>query len=283
MTLTASGGGTYRFSNGANQTGSGNTATVNTAGPYSVTVTGTNGCTATATTTMVGDQAAPTASLSNNGPLSCTKTSVTLTASGGGSYRFSAGASQIGSTNRASVITAGPYSVTVTGTNGCSAVASTTVTGDQTPPTASINPSATTLNCANPMVLLTASGGWTYRWDDNSTNALRTVSVGGTYSVTVAGANACTAIARATILMLVPPPPSLSLLVSGRVLQATAAGGVLFERVMVIDRINGYEIRQADSNATGFFPITRTGPYRLTVTDANGCRTTVEGRIDTLP
>ena len=83
--------------------------------------------------------------------------------------------------------------------------------------------------------------------------------------------------------MLVPPPSSLSLLVSGRVLQVTAAGGVLFERVIVIDRINGYEIRQADSNTTGFFPITRTGPYRLTVTDTNGCRTSVESRIDTIP
>ena len=31
-----------------------------------------------------------------------------------------------------------------------------------------------------------------------------------------------------------------------------------------------------------FFSITRTGPYRITVTNANGCRATVGSRIDTL-
>ena len=56
-------------------------------------------------------------------------------------------------------------------------------------------------------------------------------------------------------------------------------GGTTFERFIVIDRINGYEIRQVDTNGTGIFPITRTGPFRLTVTGANGCKRTVEGII----
>ena len=58
---------------------------------------------------------------------------------------------------------------------------------------------------------------------------------------------------------------------------------MLYERVIVIDRINGYVIRQADSNTTGFFSINRTGPYRITMTDANGCRAVAERSIDTLP
>lgn len=56
-------------------------------------------------------------------------------------------------------------------------------------------------------------------------------------------------------------------------------GGISFERLIIIDRINGFEIRQVDSNANGLFPVTRTGPYRLTVTDGNGCRRTVEGTV----
>ncbi len=88
-------------------------------------------------------------------------------------------------------------------------------------------------------------------------------------------------VATVITTVLVNPLPTVSLLVSGGVLQVS--GGVLFERVIVIDRINGYEIRQTDSNTTGFFPVSRTGPYLVMVTGANGCRATVEGRIDTLP
>lgn len=58
-----------------------------------------------------------------------------------------------------------------------------------------------------------------------------------------------------------------------------AFGGTQFDWLAVIDRINGYEIRQVDSNTTGLFTITRTGPFRLTVTDSNGCQRTVEGVI----
>ncbi len=60
-----------------------------------------------------------------------------------------------------------------------------------------------------------------------------------------------------------------------------ASGGVLYERIIVIDRVNGYEIRQVDSNANGQFSVTRTGPFRLTVTGANGCQRTVEGMVQT--
>jgi len=56
-------------------------------------------------------------------------------------------------------------------------------------------------------------------------------------------------------------------------------GGALYELRLVIDRINGYEIRQTDANATGVFTVNRTGPYTITVTDASGCSRTVQGEI----
>ncbi|WP_461111633.1 Ig-like domain-containing protein, partial [Spirosoma jeollabukense] len=52
VTLTAGGGGTYAFGDGASQVGGGNTATVTTTGLFSVTVTGVTGCQATATTNV---------------------------------------------------------------------------------------------------------------------------------------------------------------------------------------------------------------------------------------
>jgi hypothetical protein len=70
--------------------------------------------------------------LTNDGPLACAPGSfVTLFANGapaGASFRFSTGATQVGSTNAATVTTAGIYSVTATAPNGCLTTATTTVT-----------------------------------------------------------------------------------------------------------------------------------------------------------
>ena len=55
-----------------------------------------------------------------------------------------------------------------------------------------------------------------------------------------------------------------------------ASGGSSYERVIILDRVNGYEIRQVDQNTTGLFPINRLGLFTLTVTDAGGCKRTVE-------
>ena len=59
--------------------------------------------------------------------------------------------------------------------------------------------------------------------------------------------------------------------------QFQVLGGNSFEFRLIIDRINGYEIRQRDINATGVFIINRVGPFSLTVIGSNGCSRTVQG------
>jgi Leucine-rich repeat (LRR) protein len=80
-------------------------------------------------TTNVTVNSLPTAGLTNNGPLSCTLTTVTLTASGGNSYTFANGSGMVlsGSGNTRSVTESGTYSVTVANSSGCTSTASTTV------------------------------------------------------------------------------------------------------------------------------------------------------------
>ena len=158
LTASPGTGVTYQFSSGATQVGNGPTAIVSNGGVYSVTVVSGNGCSVIASTTVAGDQSVPQAGLQNDGPLSCTRTSVTLTASGGGtgetlSYRFSSGATQIGSGPTATVSSAGVYSVTVVSGNGCSSVASTTVVGDVSVPPIIISQSqsATTICAGDPV------------------------------------------------------------------------------------------------------------------------------------
>ncbi|WP_051097204.1 FG-GAP-like repeat-containing protein [Spirosoma panaciterrae] len=170
-------------------------------GSYSVVVTGAcNSLTSTAFSLTVSSP--PSVSLTNNGPLTCSQPSVTLSATpGAATYQFGPGASQQGgnSGNSATVNTPGIYSLTALSSSGCSALASTTVTSDTDPPSANISPSSAILTCATPSVSLTATGTGTYRWEDNSSNAVRTVSSPGTYSVRVTGSNGCTATASTTV------------------------------------------------------------------------------------
>ncbi len=55
-----------------------------------------------------------------------------------------------------------------------------------------------------------------------------------------------------------------------------ASGGSSYERVIILDRINGFEIRQVDQNTTGLFPINRLGLFSLTVTGVGGCKRTIQ-------
>jgi hypothetical protein len=118
----------------------------------------------------------PTVSLTGDGPLTCAKPTVTLMATGDGmgqslTYRFSANASQQGgsSSNRATVTTAGDYSVTAITTSGCSATAQTRVNSDFSLPTPTLltpqGQSAVTvdLNTA-PVTLLVGGCSGTASW-----------------------------------------------------------------------------------------------------------------------
>ncbi len=127
---------------------------------YSVTV---SGCTNTSSQNVTVNPL-PNASLTNNGPLTDTNPTVTLTAGGGASYTFSAGAAQQNGANTATVTSPGTYQVTVT-SQGCSATAYTTVTG-----------AANQSSCRNgtAVINVVASGNPVkYEWYRNSINSAR--------------------------------------------------------------------------------------------------------------
>jgi len=108
---------------------------VTTAGTFTVTVTGSNGCSATAQVTTTLDDTLPTVAIVNkNGlALSCTVPNTMLTASGGVSYSWSDGTNIVSTEATLEVTTAGTFTVTVTGSNGCSATDEVTITLDDTP------------------------------------------------------------------------------------------------------------------------------------------------------
>ena len=122
--------------------------------------------------------------------------SVTLTASGGVSYRWSGGSAPTAATN--TFTSSGNYNVTVTGSNGCTVVLSPTVTVN---PTATATITGATTGCGS--TSLTASGGVTYRWSGGSTPtaATNTFTSSGVYGVTVTNAFGCSASASRVVAL----------------------------------------------------------------------------------
>ncbi len=132
ITLTATtAGASYQWSGPGGYTQSGATlsrgpATSAMAGAYKVTVTNASGCISTASKTIT-ITAVPTVTITNNS--NCNR--IWLIASGGSSYSWSGPSySGVGNTvlrNPASYSMYGTYTVTVTGSGGCTASASVTV------------------------------------------------------------------------------------------------------------------------------------------------------------
>jgi hypothetical protein len=263
-TLTASGGGTYLWSTGA--TTASITVNPTQTTTYTVTVTNAAGCIAT-TSRTVAVNANPTASVSGTNSI-CSGQSTTLTATGGGTYLWSTGATTASITVNPTQSTA--YTVTVTNTAGCTATASRTVTVNANP-TASV--SGTNSICSGQSTTLTASGGGTYLWSTGATTASITVNPtqSTTYSVTVTNAAGCTATASRTVTVTpTPAAPSVSSnspVTQGGTISLTAASvsGATYQWTGP----NGFtSISRTPSipNAT----VTNSGIYSVTIT-VNGC------------
>ncbi|GGD82268.1 hypothetical protein GCM10011514_52870 [Emticicia aquatilis] len=257
---TASGGGTYQWSNNL---GTNSAISITSSGTYTVTITGTNGCTATATTSVTLDNTPPNASISGNVNLSCSVTSVQRTASGVGNYLWS---NSLGTSATVNIISSGTYTVTVTGANGCTATATTSVTLDNTPPNASISGNVN-LSCSVTSVQRTASGVGSYLWSNSlGTSATVNIISSGTYTVTVTGVNGCTATATTSVILdNIPPNANISgnvnLSCSVTSVQRTASG------------VGSY-LWSNSLGTSSTVNITSSGTYTVTITGANGCTAT---------
>ncbi|MBK7939880.1 MAG: hypothetical protein IPJ82_23595 [Lewinellaceae bacterium] len=270
VTLDAGAGYTaYAWSNsgGSSQTATFSNVVATTT--YTVQVTDGNGCTAIASHTVTVN-ALPTPSIS--GPASvCSGGSVTLDAGAG--YTAYAWSNSGGSSQTATfsnVVATTTYTVQVTGANGCTAIASHTVTVN-TVPAPSINGPASV--CSGGGVTLDAGAGYTaYAWS-NSGGSSQTATFSNlvattTYTVQVTGANGCTVIASHTVTVNALPTPSIS-----------GPGSVCSGGSVTLNAGAGYTA-YAWSNSGGagqmasFTNITATTTYTVTVTNSNGCQGT---------
>ncbi len=167
-------------------------------GVYYVTVTSSEGCTATGSVTATV-KPAPVATISINPNPACSGNNVQLSASGGISYKWS-GPNGFTSTQQNPVLSnvklyhSGTYSVTVTGANSCTASISSTLKVNETPVGKAWFDTKTA--CTGSTLQLYADGGGTYQWtgpagfssaQQNPTRANLNASHSGIYTVVITG------------------------------------------------------------------------------------------------
>ena len=191
-TLTASATGTSPFTFVWSTGSTAQTITINSAGSYTVTVTGNGGCTASSVRNVT---ASPNVTINVSGTNSiCEGGSTTLTASGANTYTWSTGA--FGSSITVSPNATTTYTVTGVNSIGCSGIASRVVTVFPNI-TASID--GVNSVCDGKSALYTASNGANYSWNTGATTASITVNQAGNYTVVVTSDNGCTSTASKTL------------------------------------------------------------------------------------
>ena len=262
VVLTSSSASGNLWSNGATT----QSITVSTAGTYSVSVNGSNGCVSNASSNVsvqvVNNPTIPI--ISSNGPTSfCTGGNVTLTSSSNSGNTWSNG-----STTQSIIVSqSGNYSVTVSGSNGCtsgtSAVTSVSVSANPTAP--SITASGSTNFCQGGSVVLTSSSAVGNQWTNGSTSQSITVSTAGSYSVTASNASGCVSANSTPVAVTVnsaPPSPSIS---SNGPTTFCQGGSV------VLSSNYGSGNTWSTGATSNSITVSASGSYSVTHTDANGC------------
>ena len=283
-TLTASVNGnngsmTYAWSNNAES----ESITVSENGNYTVTATATVGeCTATAERTVnvtVNNPVVGTITISGN-TIICQGESTTLTASVNGNNGEVTFAWSNDATGEAITVSeGGNYIVTATATIGeCTATATkpVSVTVNALPV---VEITGETSFCQGGSTTLTASEGYTYEWNDQSTNPSISATQGGEYSVTVTDGNGCQSTASVNVEALaLPDAPDLT---ATENTSCTAPNGVITVNSPLGDGLS-YSINGTDFQTDNVFNGLNAGDFTVTVKNGNGCVNTAVVSVSTV-
>lgn len=278
--ITASGnGGTpgYTFAWSTSAT----TATITnlSAGTYTVTVTDNNGCTST-DIRILNEPSAVSVSIASQTNVSCiggNDGSITANAATGGTPGYTYAWSNGGTGLSITGLSAGTYTVTATDLNGCTDTAQATITEPATGVSVSIS-SVTDVDCngnsTGSITANAATGGaspYSYLWSNGGTNLTNSNLAAGTYTITVTDNNGCTDTAQA----VVDEPAVLALDTTSTTAPScnTANDGSITVAATGGTPVYAYSWSSGGSSATesGLAD----GTYTVTVTDDNGCTTTL--------
>ena len=212
----------------------------------------------------------PVASISPSITAICAGQSITLTASTGQSYLWNDGSTASSITVSPNVTTT--YSVTVLGLCGCTTTINKTVTVNPLPVTIISGQNAI---CYGQNATLTASGGSTYLWSNNSTSSSISVNPVDTttyyvFATSSFGCNATATYKTITVNYLpsITINPTSPITCSGQNITLSANGGISY---LWSNGAIGTSMMVAPTTPT---------TYSVSGTDANGCSATVSKTVN---
>ena len=272
-------GATFSWVGPAGGTFNGPSPTVSNTGIYTLTVTAPNGCTTSATASVVPDDNVPNATAAG-GTINCLVFDVTLdggSATPGTTLEWSGPNGFFSTLEDPTVTDPGTYTLVVTDpANGCTAVAVAEVVLDDNQPGASAT--GGTVTCDQPTLTLdgdsptnNVSWAWTGPNGFASSEQTPAATEAGDYMLTVTGANGCTSEAAATIAADQTPP----------VPDATTSTLTCAVTTVALDGSADVPVTWAWTGPNGFTSaeqapsVSQPGDYVLTTTADNGCTASV--------
>jgi gliding motility-associated-like protein len=243
-------------------------------GPHNVTVTDANNCTAT-TSINLFNPLLLTVTINKTDLLCngiCNGSAAAVTTNGTSPFLYTWNDPNNQTTQTATGLCAGSYTLNVTDFKGCTTSASTTLTEPTLLTSSIINPvnvrCAGECNGSGTVSAAGGTGGYLYNWSSSTTNATATSLCVGNYTATVTDANGCTS---QSVLNIVAPNP---LVINATGTNATCnnlcngSGTVNF---------NGgtapytYLWQPSLVNTASTGQVLCDGTHTVTVTDVNGC------------
>jgi len=260
-------------------------------GIYTVTVSATNGCTATNTTSVIVNPL-PIVTVRSNSPV-CVGNTINLTSSSDGTdYTYSwsgpngfTSILQNPSISPADTTMSGAYKLTVTAVTGCT-VTKKTIVKISAFPTAAITLTDNSgianndgIICYGAKATLTASDGtgYIYSWSSGETTASITKGTAGTYTVTVTNANGCTDTEAATITVNVLPIAAITITDNSEI--ENNDGIICNGATATLTASGGTSYIWSSGETTAAITKGTAGTYIVTVTNANGCTDTATAKV----
>ena len=250
---------TYTWSAGGSTTG---TDPNLSAGNYTVTVSSTSGCSATAAV-QVNSTGGPTVTPSVTGTTCGLNNGSAYVIPSGGTAPYTYAWNNSATDSSITALAAGTYTVTVQDVHGCASISSVTVTPSNgvalstssTPTTCGNSNGSATVSVSNPV-------SPTYHWNTSATGASITGVAASTYTVTVTN-NGCSAVTSVSVASSSALTPSISS-------TATTCGAANGTATVSVTNPNSPTYTWNNNATTATINSLASGTYTVTVNN-NGC------------
>jgi Zn-dependent metalloprotease len=273
VTATGSSPFNYQWNNGVNASA----LNALTAGNYSLSVNDVYGCSSTASFSVSEPNLLSVVALPAPDTCNLSVGNILLSTTGGTApygFNWSNGAT----TSSIQSLTAGAYSVTITDSHHCSAIANAVVNNEGT---ISISTATTDVLCHGETTGVAAvsvnigNAPYTFIWNNGqTTNTLNNIPAG-TYTVSVTDALGCSAVS--SVIINEPTPLSVSVAYEEPTCNGMNNGTA---NVIASGGTAAYHYQWNTTEVTDTIKTLSAGTYQVTVTDGNGCTATASATLN---